>query len=298
MHRPFATKLAILAGAAALIPATASAQDDQMMGQAQEQRVAEQCLQDLNTFAQRMSDDAYWMSGWGQRWGTPAPRPASAEADGAMNETDSTAMPPRPVGTGPWNVGGRYYGINSPRYQFGTLYRAAYVLARRGDEQGCQHVVDALKGTYESHRSQLEEAGVDPQEVTTWREEQIALAKPVEEVAMAGRLTIDDLMGTDVRNLEDKELGTVTDVLLDPAAGDVSYVVVAHGGFFGVGEEKVAVPWERFRATPGLNTLVLDASEQQIEEAPGVNPETFGDPSQTAQQDREFDEYWSGVGEG
>jgi sporulation protein YlmC with PRC-barrel domain len=298
VYRPFAAKLAILAGAAALIPATASAQDNQMTGQAQEQRVAEQCLQDLNTFAQGMSDDAYWMSGWGQRWGTPGPQPTSAETEGTTNETDSTAVPPRHVGTGPWNVAGGYYGIDSPRYQFGTLYRAAYVLAQRGDEQGCRHVVDALKTTYESHRSQLEDAGVDPQQVTTWREEQIALAEPVEEAALAGRLTIDDLTGTDVRNLEDEQLGTVTDVLLDAEAGDVSYVVVAHGGFFGIGEDRIAVPWDRFRATPGLNTLVLDVTEQDLEDAPSVDPETFGDPRQTAEQDREFEEYWSKVSEG
>jgi sporulation protein YlmC with PRC-barrel domain len=104
--------------------------------------------------------------------------------------------------------------------------------------------------------------------------------------------TVDDLEGTDVRNLRDEYLGSISDLAFDARSGEITYVIVARGGFLGIGEEHVAVPWGAFRATPGFNSLILDVSENRLEQAPMVDPDTFADDSAVSTQDEEVNRYW------
>lgn len=293
MHRYFTAKYVLVAGLTAAWPASAIAQSSQNE-QMQNRQVAERCLQDIDSFAQEMRGDEFWLTGWGTRWGYgagPAPaQPPAAAADAPP--ADATAEPPA---AGPWGTAGMgVSGVHSPRYQIETLYSAAYVLAHKGEEDGCQYVLSELQATYSDYIARLQEAGVEPGAVTDWRQEQIALAEPVTEVAGTQRMTVDELTGTDVRNPQDERLGSVSDVLLDPETGQISYLIVARGGFLGIGEESVAVPWERFRATPGVNTLVLDVPESDFENAPAVDLDTFGDPERRVEQNEQIDQYWSG----
>ncbi len=289
MLREYTITTALVAALAAIYPAAAQAQTDQ--DRMRNQQVAEQCMQDLNAFAREMSEEEFWLAGWGARWGYgTGPGPAQPPAGTAAE----TAAEPPPPAAGPWDTAGiMASGFHSPRYQIETLYSAAHVLAQKGEEDGCQYVLSELRDTYSDYTARLQEAGVEPGAVTDWRQEQIALAEPVGQVASASRLTVDQLTGTDVRNLQDERLGSVSDVLLDPETGQVSYVIVARGGFLGIGEQSIAVPWGHFRATPGLNTLVIDAPESTFENAPSVDPETFGDPGQRTDQNRQIDEYWA-----
>ncbi|RUT28084.1 PRC-barrel domain containing protein [Arsenicitalea aurantiaca] len=163
----------------------------------------------------------------------------------------------------------------------------------RGDEEGCAYIVGILDQTYQDYAARLDEAGVEPANVTNWRQEQLALAQPVGESEELQRLNVDNITGTDVRNLQDENLGSVSDIVIDPRTGQVTYAVVARGGFLGFGEEHVAVPWNQFRATPGLNTLVLDVTTETLEQAPAVDPNTFGDPASFAQQDEQIGQFWN-----
>ena len=79
------------------------------------------------------------------------------------------------------------------------------------------------------------------------------------------------LIGTQVTNGADESLGEVNDVLL-AADGRLKAVVVGVGGFLGIAERDVAVPWEAL----GVNRddedqdlmLRLDVSREQLENAP------------------------------
>lgn len=51
------------------------------------------------------------------------------------------------------------------------------------------------------------------------------------------------LAGCEVVGDQGDCLGTVVDFVLDCTAGTVAYVVVASGGFMGVGETRYEVPW-------------------------------------------------------
>ncbi len=45
-------------------------------------------------------------------------------------------------------------------------------------------------------------------------------------------------------------LGSIVDLLLDLERGRIAYAVVASGGFMGLGERLVAVPWNALKAEP------------------------------------------------
>jgi sporulation protein YlmC with PRC-barrel domain len=82
----------------------------------------------------------------------------------------------------------------------------------------------------------------------------------------AGRFSDFKLM-----NKQDETLGDVRDLLLDVRQGMVDYSVVDFGGFLGVGEQTVAVPWDRITVQPkgaGDANLVLDVSKDTLQNAP------------------------------
>src|SRR5215212_1833277 len=58
-----------------------------------------------------------------------------------------------------------------------------------------------------------------------------------------GSMRASDVIGTEVIGSDIRRLGTIDDVVLD-RGGTVAAVVIGTGGFLGIGEKKVAVPYE------------------------------------------------------
>ena len=100
------------------------------------------------------------------------------------------------------------------------------------------------------------------------------------------------MTGTDVRNAKDRYLGSAEDVIVDPHTGKAAYLVVSRGGFLGIGEENVPVPWDQLKATPGLNTLVLDVNAQTLDKAPKVNRDMMRTADAFDQWSNKVDQYW------
>ena len=290
-----------------------TAQGGQMGVQGQRQvarQVARQCLDNLRAFNDQMNEDGFWLSGWGgagmqadlrgARTGAGADgyaasaqrAPASGSvpanqspAARAPNTQDNAVTQPRP----PW--GGSSWGIASPPYQIRTLYAAANVLGQRGDQQTCNDVLAEMKGVYGDYTERLRQAGVEPGEVTSWRQQRLVGARPVTEID-AGLINLADVTGTEVRNPQDQQLGTVEDVVLDSEKGGIRYVVISSGGVLGIGEDMVALPWQALRTTPGMNTFVLNVSEEVIEDAPSIDPAQLADPNRSKEVRREVDQFW------
>jgi hypothetical protein len=234
---------------------SASAQQTQ---QAQQQpQIAEQCMADIRDFAQQSAETGYGVGG--------------------------------PAGYGePEPVGG-WYGTYGPRREMSAVLAAAEVFARNGREEACQNVLAELRDLQEQRLAQLEEAGIPPEEVQSWRQELLVSAQPVSEVG--GNIRIENVLGADVRNLRDDDLGDIKDVILDQE-GDLAYVLVGRGGFFGVGEDLVPVRWQDLRAVPDADTFVLDIEEDVFEQAPAVDRDVFADSDSYAQRRVEIDSYW------
>jgi sporulation protein YlmC with PRC-barrel domain len=295
--------IALSAGAAAAQTTTTQPSQAGTTGQADRQ-VAEGCLDQLEQMRARMTEEGFWLTGWrygtGAGTGAPISGPAGAgtaaapppavgtDAQPAAGPEATAADTDTSGATYPWGSPG---WTISPSYEMRTLYGAAYVLAQKGDEQGCNAVVASLEDSYNSYAGQLREAGVDPEEVSGWRVQQLAAAVPVGEL---GNVRLDNVTGTDIRNLQDENLGSVEDVVIDPQSGEIAYLIVARGGFLGIGQDHVAVPWQRLKATPGLSTFVLEVEEDQFAQAPEVEPRQFNTQEGLDARREEIDAFWQG----
>jgi sporulation protein YlmC with PRC-barrel domain len=108
--------------------------------------------------------------------------------------------------------------------------------------------------------------GVDPAEVAAWRQSQIAEAQPATEAF--DQVRVDRIIGMNVRSPDDQDFGDIGDVLLNPQTGAVEYVTVTRGGFFGIGEDEVIVPWERLYVTADFASFVLPVDDATLDAAP------------------------------
>lgn len=80
-----------------------------------------------------------------------------------------------------------------------------------------------------------------------------------------------DLMGSNVHNTANEELGEVKELVIDPQAARVNYFVMSSGGVLGIGDKLFAIPWETLKITAdedGDQKLVLNATKERLENAP------------------------------
>ena len=158
-----------------------------------------------------------------------------------------------------------------------VLRRAALVFARHGQEGACARVVDGLKELAVKYEKETMAAGkkvkkTEAADDEARRKKLLADAKPVAE--MGHGLRLDMLIGADVRSPHDKQLGEIEDIV--SANGKLTHVLVAHGGFLGIGEDLVAIPWKRLRIAVNRDDdgdvderiFVLNMTKAQFDTAP------------------------------
>jgi sporulation protein YlmC with PRC-barrel domain len=84
-------------------------------------------------------------------------------------------------------------------------------------------------------------------------------------------MAADTLQGDRVVNLQDEDLGTIDDIMLDVQRGSVAYAVMSCGGALGLGEKLFAIPWNALTLDANRKCFVLDASRDRFRNAPGFD---------------------------
>jgi len=185
------------------------------------------------------------------------------------------------------------YGlIGTPRQQMQVLRDAAGVYALAGDEKACQMVLASMREINEAHDELVGFETDDPEARTAWRRAHLAKAVPVTE--MDRLMRADVIIGVELRTADDTMLGEIKDVLLDPQRQTIAYVLASRGGFWGLGEELIAVRWTDLRATDDHEIYVLDASSEAFAAAPKVERQNFAESFGEDWRNR-LDQYWDGV---
>ena len=84
-------------------------------------------------------------------------------------------------------------------------------------------------------------------------------------------LSADTITGDEVCNLQDEELGTIQDLMLDVTEGNIRYAVLASGGFLGMGDRLFAVPWKALQLDTENKRFLLDVDVERLKDAPGFD---------------------------
>lgn len=87
----------------------------------------------------------------------------------------------------------------------------------------------------------------------------------------------DTLMGEDVYNHHDEDLGDIKEIMLDMETGEVAYAVLSFGGILGMGEKLFAVPWQRLQLDTVNKRFILNVDKEQLENAPGFDKDDWPD---------------------
>jgi sporulation protein YlmC with PRC-barrel domain len=81
----------------------------------------------------------------------------------------------------------------------------------------------------------------------------------------------DTLIGNYVYNTADESLGTIKELMIEMSTGKIGYAVLSYGGFLGMGDRLFAVPWQALTLDTQKKRFTLNASKDQLKNAPGFD---------------------------
>jgi sporulation protein YlmC with PRC-barrel domain len=79
------------------------------------------------------------------------------------------------------------------------------------------------------------------------------------------------IIGMKVKNEQNKDVGEVDQLIVDPTSGKISHVVLGKGGVMGVGEQKLVLNWSDLKMQPDPNNrtrLVATVDQSKLDSAP------------------------------
>jgi sporulation protein YlmC with PRC-barrel domain len=180
---------------------------------------------------------------------------AHADCNAAMNEYDAALQE---------NVQYRVQLSGTVQQDLRKLRNAAYTLQQHGQTAACEEVIAAMNAIVD--QPDVGENTTSAEDAWLKREqERLANAKPLKEVS--DQLSAERLIGADVRNDKAEDLGEVADIAFSQSDGS-SYVIISRGGFMGLGEDQIAIPFDHLKSSPDFEVLYTGLSLDQIEYAP------------------------------
>jgi sporulation protein YlmC with PRC-barrel domain len=87
----------------------------------------------------------------------------------------------------------------------------------------------------------------------------------------------DTLIGNDVYNHKDEDLGDIKEIMLDMSSGQVAYAVLSFGSFLGMGEKLFAVPWSALTLDTINKRFILNVEKERLKSAPGFDKDDWPD---------------------
>ena len=88
---------------------------------------------------------------------------------------------------------------------------------------------------------------------------------------------VEKIVGSKVINLKGETLGKIENLVIDIDTGRIVYAVLESGGFLGIGDKLLPVPWESLAALPSEGIFFLNQSKEQIEKAPAFEKKNLPD---------------------
>jgi hypothetical protein len=83
------------------------------------------------------------------------------------------------------------------------------------------------------------------------------------------------VIGSNVVNAQNEDLGKIEDIVLDAGAGRIAYAVLSFGGFLGMGDKYFAIPWNALHFNLTEKRAVLNVDKKLLENAPGFDKDNW-----------------------
>ncbi len=111
--------------------------------------------------------------------------------------------------------------------------------------------------------------------------------------------TFGQIVGTVVKNDQGQELGRISDIVLD-SHDRIPFVIISHGGVFGMGGKQVAVPMSALNYNTQGKYLALNMDQAKFNAAPNFTLNDLSNPQWASQEYRYFGQqpYWTESGTG
>jgi sporulation protein YlmC with PRC-barrel domain len=98
-----------------------------------------------------------------------------------------------------------------------------------------------------------------------------APAADTKTAASGEPVSADDMMGREVEGSDGQPLGKISDVVVDSTSGKIQRLVIASGGFLGLGAKNVAVAFEDVEIRPEGGIVAKGVTQADIDPMPEFN---------------------------
>ena len=85
----------------------------------------------------------------------------------------------------------------------------------------------------------------------------------------------DTLMGNDVYNSDDEDLGDIKEFMIDMASGRIACAVLSFGGLLGMGDKLFTAPWRALTLDTENKRFTLNVPQDRLKDAPGFDKNTW-----------------------
>jgi sporulation protein YlmC with PRC-barrel domain len=104
----------------------------------------------------------------------------------------------------------------------------------------------------------------------------------------------DRVEGTPVRRMNGEKIGAIERVMIDKRNGNVAYAVLTFGGFLGIGQKHMPIPWSRLHYDAKLAAYQIDLSDRDLDSIKAGEDFDWGDrPIQVEMEGRHrIPGYW------
>lgn len=78
----------------------------------------------------------------------------------------------------------------------------------------------------------------------------------------------DRVEGTPVRRSGGEKIGRIERVMIAKISGKVAYAILTFGGFLGLGQKHLPVPWGRLKYNPDFESYEINLTDEELQRAP------------------------------
>ncbi|SAK93313.1 PRC-barrel domain-containing protein [Caballeronia arationis] len=104
--------------------------------------------------------------------------------------------------------------------------------------------------------------------------------------------------GNTVISSDGDDVGSIKEIMLDVRQGRIAYAVMSSGGFLGIGDKLLAIPWSALTLDTDKKCFRLAATSEQVRNSPGFDKDAWPSMAEkqwasTVHQHYGREPYWS-----